>query len=189
MMTDMNRNDNLNRIFAIPNLLPYFRLMLIPVILWLYCFEEQYLWAAVVLILSAITDLLDGIIAQRFHMVSNLGKVLDPIASKLTQAALLFCLITSFPAMKIPLIVLIAKDSFIGILGALIIYETGIIYDTPWYEKTSTALIYPTIILHILWPGIPIFLSNSLVVLCTGMMLLSLLLYTARDFGILFKEL
>ncbi len=49
------------------------------------------------LLLSGVTDLADGFIARHFHMISDLGKVLDPVADKLTQAAVLFCLITRFP--------------------------------------------------------------------------------------------
>ncbi len=56
---------------------------------------------AILLVLSGATDIVDGFIARSFHMVSDLGKVLDPIADKLTQAAMLICLITNFSLMMI----------------------------------------------------------------------------------------
>lgn len=59
--------------------------------------------------LSGLTDLADGYIARRFHRISNLGKILDPVADKLTQAAMLICLFTRFPHVLL-LIVIIKKQ-------------------------------------------------------------------------------
>ena len=95
-----------NRIITIPNLLSAFRLVLIPVFLWTYCIREEYLVTAGLLLLSGLTDLADGFIARRFHMVSNLGKMLDPVADKLTQAAMLICLVTRFPMVTTALLYL-----------------------------------------------------------------------------------
>ena len=89
-----NTGSSQSRILTIPNLLSFFRLCLIPVFMWLYCVEKNYLWTGIILILSGLTDTVDGIIARKFNMISDLGKVLDPIADKLTQAAMLFCLLT-----------------------------------------------------------------------------------------------
>ena len=88
-----------NKILTVPNLLSLFRLLLIPVIVWLYWFQKDYFPAGALLILSGLTDLADGYIARHFNAVSNVGKILDPIADKLTQAAMLFCLVTRFPLM------------------------------------------------------------------------------------------
>ena len=74
--------------FSIPNLMGYFRLLLIPVFCYLYLAKEAYHWAAGVVLLSSLTDLFDGRIARKFNMITNLGKALDPIADKLTHGAL-----------------------------------------------------------------------------------------------------
>ena len=66
--------------FSIPNLMGYFRLLLIPVFCYLYLAKEAYHWAAGVVLLSSLTDLFDGMIARKFNMITNLGKALDPIA-------------------------------------------------------------------------------------------------------------
>ena len=87
-------------IFSIPNLMGYFRILLIPVFCYLYITaetEREYLYAVLVVLLSSLTDLFDGKIARRFHMVTELGKALDPIADKLTHAALAICLATRYP--------------------------------------------------------------------------------------------
>ena len=68
--------------FSIPNLMGYFRLLLIPVFCYLYLAKEAYHWAAGVVLLSSLTDLFDGMIARKFNMITNLGKALDPIADK-----------------------------------------------------------------------------------------------------------
>ena len=101
--TNESENKTENKILTIPNLLSLFRLILIPVIIWLYWFRKDYFPAGVLLIISGLTDLADGYIARHFNAVSNVGKILDPIADKLTQAAMLFCLVTRFPLMRRPL--------------------------------------------------------------------------------------
>lgn len=58
--------------------------------------------------LSGLTDLADGYIARRFHRISNLGKILDPVADKLTQAAMLICLFTRFPHVLLLIVIISA---------------------------------------------------------------------------------
>ena len=72
-----------NRVLTIPNVLSALRLLLIPVFIWLALGPEEDGWAFVVLVVSSVTDWLDGVIARRFHMMSRLGQVLDPIADRL----------------------------------------------------------------------------------------------------------
>ena len=96
------QNSSADRIFTIPNMLSFFRICLIPVIVWLYLVKKNYTWTVCILILSGVTDMVDGFIARRFNMISNLGKVLDPIADKLTQTVMLVCLFTRFPMMIVP---------------------------------------------------------------------------------------
>lgn len=65
-------------VLTIPNLLSLFRLLLIPVIVWLYCVRQDYRWTIVALAVSGLSDILDGIIARKFNMVSDLGKIRIP---------------------------------------------------------------------------------------------------------------
>ena len=74
MQREVNQEENLNRIITVPNLL-FFRLCLIPVIIWSYCVKKNPLLAGEILLLSGLTDLVDGYIARRFHRISNLGNV------------------------------------------------------------------------------------------------------------------
>ena len=166
-----------NKILTIPNMLSFFRLCLIPVIMWLYCVEENYLWAGIILIVSGITDTVDGFVARHFHMTSDLGKVLDPVADKLTQAAMLFCLLTRFPLMIVPLGLMVLKESFMGVTGLLVIHKTGKVFGADWHGKVTTWLLYAMMILHVFWYNIPAALSRVLIAACVVMMLISLVLY------------
>ncbi len=80
--------ENLKALFTgcltVPNLLSLIRILLIPVFGVLF-YNGEALWAVVVLVLSGLTDLFDGKIARRFNQISELGKILDPVADKLTQ--------------------------------------------------------------------------------------------------------
>ena len=82
-----------DQVLTIPNILSFFRFFLIPIIVWLYAFKGMREWATLVILVSGFTDILDGFIARKFNMMSDLGKALDPLADKLTQLAVLSCLI------------------------------------------------------------------------------------------------
>ena len=83
------------RVFTIPNMLTTLRILLVPAFIWAYLRRPGGL-PVLILAISALTDLLDGKIARRFNQVSDLGKLLDPIADKLTQGAMLGCLLTRY---------------------------------------------------------------------------------------------
>ena len=75
-------------------------------------------------------------------MVSDLGKILDPIADKLTQAAMLLCLLISFPLMLFPLLLMACKELFMAVTGTLIIRKTGMVPGAAWHGKAATVLLY-----------------------------------------------
>ena len=183
-----NTNSTQKKIVTIPNILSFFRLCLIPVIIWLYIGEKNYLWAGIVLILSGATDLADGFIARHFHMISDLGKVLDPVADKLTQAAMLFCLCTRFPLMILPLVLMIVKEGFMGISGLMIIRKTGSVFGADWHGKAATVLLYAAMIVHVFWYEVPVLVSDLMIGACSLMIVISLLLYAKHNIRILKGE-
>lgn len=71
-----------SRVVTVPNVLSAVRLVLIPVFLWLLG-TEQYGWALIVIVVSSVTDFVDGFIARRFNQVSRIGQVLDPAVDRL----------------------------------------------------------------------------------------------------------
>ena len=107
-------------LFTIPNLLSFFRLILIPVYVVLYLnadSTEDYYISAGILAVSCLTDMIDGKIARHFNMVSNTGKVLDPLADKCTQFTLIICLAIRYPLLWILATLFFIKDHFLHIMG------------------------------------------------------------------------
>ncbi len=180
-----SENKTENKILTIPNLLSLFRLILIPVIVWLYWFRKDYFPAGVLLIISGLTDLADGYIARHFNAVSNVGKILDPIADKLTQAAMLFCLVTRFPLMAAPFGFLVIKEVFIGTTGLLMIRKTGKVVGADFHGKVATTLLYAMMILHIFWIDIPSAVSAVSILICLVSMAFTLLTYGSRNMRVL----
>ena len=180
---DVNRYKN--KIITIPNILSFFRLCLIPVMVWLYCFKKNDVWTAIILIISAATDIADGIIARKFNMISDFGKAFDPLADKLTQIAMLICLAARFPMMLVPLTILVIKELLAAILNLKTIKKTGEVMGAVWHGKLNTVLLYAAMLIHLIWPNIPSVVSNILVAGCTAMMLISSVLYSRRTIGAL----
>lgn len=176
------------QILTIPNLLSLLRLCMIPLIIWLYCSQENYALTAAVLVLSGITDTVDGFIARRFNMVTDIGKALDPIADKLTQASVMFCLLTRFQMMLIPLLLLIFKELCNGIVSLVVIKKTGKVCGADWHGKVCTWLLYAMMFLHIVWFDIPREWSTVLISICVIMMTVSFGLYMIRNYKMLTKE-
>lgn len=170
-----------NQIFTIPNLLSTFRLLLVPVIAWLYCAQQNYPLTALVLLASGATDIADGFIARHFHMVSDLGKVLDPVADKLTQAVALGCLLTRFPAIWGLLAVMVVKEAVMAAMGIFVIRRTGVVHSAAWHGKLATCVLYAVILTHIVWYDIPAPVSGALALAGTAGILLSLTLYTIEN--------
>lgn len=176
------------QLFTIPNLLSFLRLCMIPLIIWLYCAQKNYVLTAVVLVLSGLTDTIDGFIARRFNMVTDLGKALDPIADKMTQASVMFCLLTRFQMMLVPLLLLIFKEVCSGIMSLFVIKKTGKVCGADWHGKVCTWLLYAMMFLHIVWFDISRQWSTALISICVIMMTVSFALYMVRNYKMLTKE-
>lgn len=172
------------KIFTIPNMLSFFRICFIPIIVWLYCMEKYYA-VGYVLILSGITDVVDGYIARRFQMISDLGKILDPIADKLTQAVMLICLMMRFPMMIVPFIMMVVKEIFMSVTGFLVIQKKGEVMGARWHGKVATCLLYGMMILHVFWYDVVSAISAGSIVVCTIMIGISFVIYGMENIRIL----
>ena len=170
-----------NKIITIPNILSFFRICLIPVIVWLYNVKQDYLWTLFILLLSAVTDIVDGIIARKCNMISDFGKAFDPVADKLTQMAMLFCLVSRFPYMMIPFVLLVVKEVFTGITALITIKRTNTVKGAVWHGKLTTIALYSMMAIHLLWYNISRTVSLILVGICIGIMLMSFILYAIQN--------
>lgn len=174
-----------NQVLTIPNFLSFFRLSLIPVIVWLYVFKESPGWTTAVFIISGLTDIVDGFIARRFNMVSDFGKAIDPIADKLTQITMLFCLLTHFPLIILPIIVMAVKEIGAFVLRLIVYRRTERVDSADWHGKVNTVLLYAIMLIHILWVNIPTEISTACILTTTTMMILSCVLYSVSGAKIL----
>ncbi len=178
-------------ILTIPNFLSMFRLglaVLIPGIAQKPGgMEENRELLAAILALSAVTDFLDGKIARKFHMVSEVGKILDPVADKVTQGVLLLCLIPKYSLVKGVLALFLVKESFMAIVGARTICRTKKNEGALWYGKASTAVFYAVMILLIFFIHIPKMAADILIICCGCWILAAFLMY-AHHFHMQRKE-
>lgn len=174
-----------DRIFTLPNMLSFLRLLLIPLIV--YFFEtDQYWWAFGMLLLSGATDVIDGWIARTFHLVSDFGKALDPIADKLTQIAVLFCLMREYWWV---LAALLFKEIFIGVLTLIALHRTHSVYSAGWYGKLCTVVIYLSMFVLILWKPVIGTAPNPTFVLIDSVVIVALILLAFVKYLIYFLRI
>ena len=163
-------------VFSIPNLLSYLRLALIPVICAMYK-KQEYFITAILVVISGLTDLLDGYIARHFDMITDLGKVVDPVADKLTQFALVLLLQDRYPWFLSLVLLLVVKELFMGVMGLIVVHNQKQVHSAIWCGKLSTMVFYCVMILLLFFPNLSEFTAEALAILCASAMLLSLIVY------------
>lgn len=173
---------------TVPNALSLFRVFLIPMFIYTYLNANLPAQGCIILLISGFTDILDGYIARRFDMTSDLGKILDPVADKLTQAATLVCLAGRHTLMLLPLSIMLIKESLGAVLCFLAIKKSGQVQSSDWHGKLNTVFLYGIMALHLLWPDIPEFVSSILVTASCLIMLFSFALYTTSNISVLIKK-
>lgn len=174
-------------VFTVPNILSFVRLLMIPFIVWTYCTEQSAVLTAALLILSGVTDVVDGFIARRFNMISDIGKALDPVADKCTQLAMLLCLLTKYERMIIPFVILLVKELVNGTVNLISAKRKKRIEGADWHGKVSTVLLYAMLVVHVLWINIPVCVSNVFIGACIVMMSISFALYLLRGLKSIFE--
>ncbi|MCI9146309.1 MAG: CDP-alcohol phosphatidyltransferase family protein [Eubacterium sp.] len=151
-------NENVKDLFdnwnTIPNWLCFLRIALIPVFATLFI-KGSYIPAFILMIVAALTDLLDGKIARKFNMVSNLGKILDPIADKLSQIAIVVILIVKYwdGYLKYILFLFIVKELLMVLGGALLMAKGMRPVAAEMWGKVATTVFYVFMIIIIALGG------------------------------------
>ncbi len=150
--------DNVKDLFegwnTIPNWLCFLRIALIPVFSVMFI-KGQYVAAFITMIIAALTDLFDGKIARKYNMVSNLGKILDPIADKLSQMAIVIILIVKFwdGMLRYILFLFIVKELLMLAGGALLLSKGLRPTAAEMWGKVATTVFYVFMILIIALGG------------------------------------
>ena len=167
-------------LFTIPNWLSLFRLLLIPVYVVIYLNAEEsvdYAIAAAIFAVSCLTDAIDGKIARRFHMISTIGKFLDPVADKATQFTLIVCLAIKYPIHNPMLWVLaglmIIKESFQLIAGIIQFRKGKMLTGALLSGKICTAILFISLIVMVLMPELNNIVVTVITVIDAVFMLIS----------------
>lgn len=144
-------------IFSIPNLLSIFRLALIPVYVAIYLNARNatdYYLAAAILAVSCLTDMIDGQIARHFNMITTVGKVLDPLADKVTQFTMVICLSIKYPVLWVLIVLIFVKEIFQLVAGILRFKKGKMLKGAQITGKICTTILFISLIILVMIPQI-----------------------------------
>lgn len=172
--------------WTVPNVLSLVRLLLLPVFAVLYLKSDNHptwlYWSLAVLLFSGLTDLFDGMIARRFNQITEIGKLLDPIADKLTQITVLICVTVQHTELLPLAVICFIKETLQVIGGWILLFKKDIIRGSRWFGKFSTFLFYAVMLAVVFWKNMPHTVLIILIALVAASMLFSFFSYMAVFF-------
>lgn len=180
-------NYDKKEFLTIPNLLSVIRILLIPVYAVVYMKAQEtkeYIMAAVIFAVSAVTDMIDGIIARKFNMRSRIGIMLDPFADKLTQGVIIICLALKNEIIIPLLVIFVLKETFMLVMGCRLLKQGKMLDGALFAGKICTTVLFVSMIALVVFNN---FLNTaaviSIVVTCVIFMTISLISYAKCFFG------
>lgn len=174
----------------LPNILTYVRLLLVPVFIIIYMnagTTSDNITAAVIILISGITDVLDGFIARHWNLTSDLGKIIDPVADKAMQFSMMFCVCIKYRAVTILIIVYAAKEIISALTGAYLFTRGKHLSGAMWCGKVCTVILFLVMITLVAVPYVKIGTVNLMVGFSAAFMLLSFFIYM-REYFLLWLE-
>lgn len=194
----------LRDITKLPNILTLARIALIPVFVVVFLWEDGfiknsavdsqtngYLLAAIIVIISGITDAVDGFIARRFNMITDLGKALDPLADKLTQAAIVVCLIVRYRSIWWLLVALFflifVKEITMLVVGLVFLKKGQDLGGAKWFGKLATIVFYVIVIILIGAPSMDTTMAVIMICVMFVFTAVTFILYM-REYFRLYKQ-
>ncbi len=169
-------------VWNVPNILSVIRLALVPLIAASFLLSNRdpnliYVFL-VALIVSGLSDVVDGYIARKFNQITDIGKILDPLADKLTQLTVLVCLTIHYLEILPLTVICLCKEGMQLIGGLLLLNKGQKIRSSKWFGKLSTVTFYTAVVLFVAFPKMPAVLHWGLIVLVGGMMVFAFVNYT-----------
>lgn len=164
----------------IPNLLSALRLCLIPVFCGVYlnaASSSAYVAAAIILGVSGLTDMLDGYIARHYRMETAIGKILDPLADKMTQVAVCLCIALRVEGFWPLVIIFVCKESLMGIAGIIMTRGNYEMPRAKWFGKLATIMFYVLVFLVVMFPEMERLHMKVLMWTSCGFMLFAFFMY------------
>lgn len=132
----------------IPNILTIMRFLLIPFFAY-FLYAQQYCVSIFLFLLGGLTDILDGYIARKFDLITSWGKLADPLADKLMQITALTLLTMQNKIPLFVLLIVIVKETFMGIGGVLLYKQKNYVVSANWYGKLATVVFYFAIVMSL----------------------------------------
>ncbi len=180
-----------NEYFTIPNIMGYFRILVIPVFLWLYYHAEstgEYAAAFILLAISYLTDLFDGKIARKFNCVTDFGKMLDPVADKLTQCAIAVAVSFRYPAMIVFLILFVLKEFYMGVMGLYLLKKYHVLHGAQMYGKAYTWVVDVGVMSLLFFTSMPVHIADGILLFMTIVLIVTWILYLKFHFKVIKEE-
>lgn len=180
----------INQNLTVPNALSVLRIVIIPFFAW--CFLTDRLAAAVaLLVLSGLSDCVDGLLARKLNQVTELGKMLDPLADKLTQGVVALCLAVKFPVIGPVLLVFILKELVMLCCAIGLLKKKKRPCAARWYGKVATVMFYVSVAAIVVMDGFlhvegPVFQAVSYVLLIATA---AMMIYSAVRYFQVFREI
>lgn len=147
------KNIRKNQNWTIPNLLSVLRILVIAPFAYFFLHDEL-LWAVVMLAFSGLSDLFDGMIARKFNQITELGKMLDPLADKLTQGTIAICLAVKHPLLIPILAIFVLKELGMLIGGCVLLKKKKRPCAAKWFGKVATFLFYISAVVIVMMQGV-----------------------------------
>jgi len=149
-MNIINNKGVKNMLKYIPNMITLTRIILIPVYIF-YFSKGNYTFAGIFFSISALTDFFDGFIARKFNLTSRLGKILDPLADKITIISILIILTVLDIIPGILSSIILIRELFI-LTGSILAYYLGVknVVEPSKIGKLAIFLLYIALAARIL---------------------------------------
>lgn len=180
---------NLERdaVFTIPNIISFTRILLIiPFIVFFLL--DNYLIAFSFILLSGISDCLDGYLARKLNQISDLGKLLDPVADKLTLISVVICMGVLIPEILPIAIVLVIKDILMLVGGFYLLKKEIIPPPAKWYGKVATVIFYVSVVTIVFFKGFLEYEVYLLTIILLGITFV-VMMFALIKYAIVFKNL
>ncbi|MGN1129901.1 MAG: CDP-alcohol phosphatidyltransferase family protein [Ruminococcus sp.] len=183
----MDKEVKISQIKTVPNLMTLLRIVLIVPFVFFFI-NNQLILAAVTIGLSGLTDALDGFFARKFNQITPLGKILDPIADKLTLFAIMVCVTIYTPIIAPVMVVLIVKDVLMLLGGSVLIKKKITPPASKWYGKVGTFVFYISVCL-IVFLKAAFNYQNDILSLCLLSVTALIMLFSLVQYAIIFVSL
>lgn len=175
-------------LFTIPNILSYFRILLIIPFTILFL-NKRYEASAIVIVLSGLSDCVDGFLARKLNQITQLGKMLDPVADKLTLLAVAVCLSVIEPII-FPVILILALKDILMLIGASLLLKNHIMpVQSAWYGKLGTICFYVSVAAIVIFDMILKFENFYIVSFIMLSITAVIMIYSLIRYYLIFKAL